>query len=156
MNDTVKLGLYAGSFDPFHVGHLDIVKQAAPLFDMFEVAKGVNGAKLGKERFPLPTDAILAAINGTGIRTTSFNGLLVEYMHELKAEYYDVTLVRGLRNGADLQEEQNLAAFLRGMYPQIKIAYFMSRPEYAHISSSRLRDIRHFSESEYRKYVVAG
>jgi pantetheine-phosphate adenylyltransferase len=157
MNDKPTLGLYAGSFDPFHVGHLDIVKQAADTFQVVMIAKGINSSKIkatvATDRYVLPVTFLTTFRHDADIRVDSYDTLLVDYIKILE-ETYNVTLIRGLRRGADLEYEQNLVAFLRGMHPQVKVAHFMARPEYAHISSSALRDIRHFSEVEYRKYVV--
>lgn len=158
MNDKPTLGLYAGSFDPFHVGHLDIVKQAVNIFQTVIIAKGINSSKLspGKvvERYPLPTQFLTTFRHDADIKTETYDTLLIDYVKVLEKDY-NVTLVRGLRNGADLEYEQNLVAFLRGMHPQIKIVSFYCDPAYRHISSSALRDIRHFSEIEYKKYVVS-
>jgi len=158
MSDKPLLGLYPGSFDPFHVGHLDIVKQAANLFPNIIVAKGINSSKIvsGKvvERFPLPTQFLTTFKHDVEIKTDTYDTLLVDYIKKLEEEY-NVILVRGLRNGADLEYEQNLVAFFRGMHPQVKVVAFYCDPAFRHISSSALRDIRHFSESEYRKYVVS-
>lgn len=152
-----KIGLYPGSFNPFHVGHLDIVKQAANVFDKLIVAKGINGSKMipGKivPAFPLPITFLTSFRHDVDITVESYDTLLVDYIKKLETEY-DVTLVRGLRNGADLEYEQNIVAFLRGMHPQIKIIAFYCDPAFRHISSSALRDIKQFSETEYRKYVV--
>jgi len=158
MNDKPLLGLYPGSFDPFHIGHLDIVKQAANIFPVVLVAKGINGSKIipGKveNRYPLPSSFLTTFRSDVEIHVGTYDTLLVDYIKQLETRY-DVTLVRGLRNGADLEYEQNLVAFLRGMYPQIKIVAFYCDPAYRHISSSALRDIRNFSETEYKKYVVS-
>lgn len=148
-----KLGLYAGSFDPFHVGHLDVVNQAKAVFDVVLVAKGINPTKFDKgitTRYPLP-EGFLASL---GVHTASYNTLVVDQVKKLEEEY-DVTIVRGLRNGADLEYEQNFVAFVKGMYPSIKIVAFYCDPKFRHISSSSLRDIEKFSKEEYRKYVVA-
>lgn len=155
--DKPTLGLYAGSFDPFHVGHLDIVKQAAEIFQTVIVAKGINGSKIvpGKivERFPLPTTFLTSFRHDADIKTETYDTLLIDYIKQLEADY-NVTLVRGLRNGADLEYEQNIVAFLRGMHPKIKVVAFYCDPAFRHISSGALRDIRHFSEVEYKKYIV--
>lgn len=157
MNDKPTLGLYAGSFDPFHVGHLDIVKQAADMFQTVMIAKGINSSKLvpGKviQRYELPVQFLTTFRHDADIQVDTYDTLLVDYIKKLE-EQYNVTVIRGLRRGADLEYEQNIVAFLRGMHPQVKVTHFLARPEYAHISSSALRDIRHFSESEYKKYVV--
>ncbi len=158
MNDKPTLGLYAGSFDPFHVGHLDVVKQAADMFQVVMIAKGINSSKIvtGKstQRYPLPIQFLTTFRHDADIKVDTYDTLLVDYVKKLEEEY-NVTLIRGLRRGADLEYEQNLVAFLRGMHPQIKVTHFMARPEFAHISSSALRDIKHFSEAEYKKYVIA-
>lgn len=148
-----KLGLYCGSFNPFHLGHLDVLKQAINVFEVVVVAKGINPTKFNKEnvtKYPLP-EKFLASMN---INVISYDTLLVDQVRKMEQEY-DVTIVRGLRNGADLDYEQNVVAFLRGMYPQIKIVAFYCDPKYRHISSSALRDIEKFSPEEFRKYVVA-
>ena len=158
MNDKPSLGVYPGSFEPFHVGHLDIVKQAADMFQVVMIAKGINSSKHvpGKvvERYPLPVNFLTTFRHDADIKVDHYDTLLSDYIKRLE-ETYNVTVIRGLRRGADLEYEQNIVAFLRGMHPQVKVAHFLARPEYAHISSSALRDIRHFSDSEYKKYVVS-
>ncbi len=153
MNNKVTLGLYAGSFNPFTVGHLDIVKQAINVFDEIVVAQGINPSKPQAEKFPLPAE-FLHLLN-SHISTRVYKGLLTDLVKELENEYFDVVLVRGLRNGADLEYEQNLIAFLKDMHPTLRSVAFYCDPKYRHISSSALRDIRHFSPDEYKKYVVA-
>lgn len=156
MNTKPSLGIYPGSFDPFHLGHLDIVKQAVNIFDSVLVAKGVNLAKANKiqERFPLPSNILATFHRDMDVKTTTYTTLLVDLIKQYEVEF-NVTLVRGLRNGADLEYEQNIVAFLRGMYPKIKVAAFYCDPQYRHISSSALREIKAFSEQEYKKYVIS-
>lgn len=144
-----KLGLYAGSFNPFHVGHLDVVKQAAEVFDKVLVAKGINPEKDTRDTYPVP----LKFLAEMGVYVRNFDGLLVELIKEWETEF-DVTLVRGLRSGADLDYEQNFAAFLRSMYPQVKLVAFYCDPKLRHISSSALRGIQKISDEEYRKFVI--
>ena len=153
MNHTnPTVGLYAGSFDPFHLGHLSVVKQARQIFDRVIVAKGINPQKKTNinDEFPLPVQSF----NNIGVETRVYKTLLTELITELENEFNNVILVRGLRNGADLEYEQNLIAFLRGMKPNVKVAAFYCEPELRHISSSTLRGIRQFSEIEYNKYVI--
>lgn len=145
------LGLYAGSFSPFHVGHLDIIKQAMEVFEEVIVAQGVNPEKSDKlvSRYPLP-ERFLCDL---GVKMTTYDTLLVDTIKHW-GKSHNVSLVRGLRNGADLEYEQNIVAFLKGMYPQIKVVAFYCDPKYRHISSSALRGIEKFSEEEYKKYVI--
>lgn len=155
MSAKPRIGLYPGSFNPFHVGHLDIVKQAANLFDRLVIAKGINPAKKGlNDTFPMPVTFLTTFRHDVDITVDSYNTLLVDYIKQMETDF-NVTVVRGLRNGADLEYEQNIVAFLRGMHPQIKVVAFYCDPAFRHISSQALRDIAHFSKSEYDKYVVS-
>lgn len=145
-----QVAIYPGSFNPFTIGHLDIAKQAKRIFDYTIVAKGMNGEKTAIDTMELPKDTLLSF----GIQTMVFGGLLSELIIKAESEGFDVILVRGLRSGADLEYEQNFAAFLKGMKPDVKIVAFYSNPEFRHISSSALRGIQKFSQAEYDKYVV--
>ena len=145
-----QMAIYAGSFNPFHIGHLDIAKQAKRIFDYTVVAKGINGEKTAESTVELPRTTLLTL----GIQTVTFGCLLSDLIINAETEGYDVVLIRGLRSGADLEYEQNFAAFLKGMKSDVKIVALYSAPEYRHISSSALRGIRKFSEAEYDKYVV--
>lgn len=149
MNNKLRLGLYAGSFQPFHIGHLDVVKQASLVFDKLLVAKCINPEKNQNTKYLLP----VKFLTDMEVYTEDFDGLLIDLIKKWEVEY-DVTLVRGLRSGADLDYEQNFAAFLRGMYPQVKIVAFYCDPKLRHISSSSLRALEKISSDEYRKYVV--
>lgn len=147
--NKLRLGMYAGSFNPFHIGHLDVVKQASLVFDKILVAKCVNPEKTKSDRYLLPVNFL----TDMETYTEDFNGLLVDLIKKWEIDY-DVTLVRGLRSGADLEYEQNFAAFLRGMYSQVKIVAFYCDPKLRHISSRSLRALETISSDEYRKYVI--
>ena len=143
-----KIGIYAGSFDPFTVGHLDIANQAKQMFDSVIIARGQNPNKpahLNK----LPE----ATLINLGFGVSTYESLLPDYIKAWERTH-DTTLIRGLRSGYDLNEEQNLLAFLREMHPTIKVAYLLCNSKYQHISSSALRGIKQFSEEEYKKYIV--
>jgi pantetheine-phosphate adenylyltransferase len=145
-----RLGLYPGSFDPFHIGHLDIVCQAQKVFDEVLVVRAVNPDK----KYPqikLPEDFLRAM----KVLVTSHEGLVTDLVKNYEGKSRDVTLIRGLRSGADLAYEQNLVAFMRNIYPQIKVVFFLCDPKYQHVSSSALRGIRQFSEEEYKRYAIA-
>jgi len=153
INNNPTIGLYPVTFSPFHIGHLSIVKQAVEIFDKVIVAKGINPDKLNKlpeDKYPLPT----SALNVLNVETRLYDTLLTDFIVELENEHFNVVLVRGLRNGADLEYEQNLIAFLRRMKPNLKVTAFYCEPMFRHISSSALRGIKQFSTEEYKKYIV--
>lgn len=146
-----KFGLYAGTFNPFHYGHWNIVLQAQQLFWRVIVARGVNPDKSQDDMTPLPNQFFFRR----DVYVDTYAGLLTDYIRKIEAEYrWDVTLIRGLRDAADLGYERNLLTFLREMMPELKVVFFTCAPEFQHISSSALRGIRQFSEQDYLKYVI--
>lgn len=143
----MRLGCYAGSFNPFHIGHVDIYNQAKKQFDLVILAVGRNPEKDHDAK----TIPMVMGIDCIRV----YKGFLSDELKKIAEEYKsDVSLVRGLRNIYDLNAEQNMLAFVRSMYPELKVVYFLSDPKFQHISSSALRDIRKFSEEEYQKYIV--
>ena len=144
-----KIGIYAGSFSPLHIGHLDVIRQAQKIFETVVVLRAINPDK-STPPFPLPK----SFLRDMKIDTEEYDGLISDYIKNLESHGPDVTLIRGLRSGADLGYEQNLVAFLRNMHPEIKVVFFLCDPKYQHVSSSALRGIRQFSETEYRKYAL--
>ena len=148
-----KLGLYAGSFSPFHVGHLDIVKQATNVFDKVLVAKGINPSKCENDKYILPYKYFQEF--DSKVSAQIFECLLTDLIKAWE-RVFDVTLVRGLRNGADLEYEQNMMAFLKDMHPTIKAVAFYCDPRYRHVSSSALRGIEKIAPEEFKKYAILG
>lgn len=146
-----RIGIYAGSFNPFHVGHADVLHQALNTFDEVIVALGRNPEKdsNAKEQFPIGHPVLKSAI------IANFSGLLSDYLNEVEManDNSEVYLVRGLRNGDDLQMEQNQLQFIKEMYPSVKPVFFLGAREFEHISSTSLRALKKVSESEYYKYV---
>ena len=147
-----RIGVYAGSFNPFHVGHADILHQAFEVFDEVMIAIGRNPEKDKEmiEVFPRGNPILGNAI------VVTYSGLLSDFLNSLN--FYGrgkVFLIRGLRNGDDLQYEQNQIQFLKEMFPQLKTTFFICNKKFEHVSSSSLRALKTFSEKEYQKYVFA-
>ncbi len=145
-----KTGVYAGSFNPFHVGHANILHQAQQVFDEVIVAIGQNPIKanMNQEPFPIGNSVLGKA------KVAPYNGLLSDYLNELDInETMEIFLIRGLRNGDDLQYEQNQVQFIKDMYPSIKPVFFICDKEFEHISSSALKALKSISYKEYKKYV---
>lgn len=130
--------IYPGSFDPITYGHLDIINQAARMFDELIVAVGMNERKKPlfspRERKDLINRFCLEMAN---VRTESFSGLVVDYAIEEDADI----LVRGLRSFTDFEFEFQFAAACRSMCPRLEIVYFMTRPEHLFISSSLVKEV---------------
>lgn len=147
----MKLGVYAGSFNPFHKGHMDILTQASAVFDKMILARGTNTDKENTPRVELPINKI-----DKSVEKCYFFGLLSDFLKKLQKEYPndELFLVRGLRDEHDMTAERKLNTFVKGMYPKLKVVLFMCDKKFDHISSSDLRGIKKLSEKEYQKYLI--
>ena len=115
-----KIGVYAGSFNPFHKGHHNILQKAEKIFDKVIIAKGINPEKDKNECFELPEILKYHQID-------KFTGFLTDYINNLG---YDTVLIRGLRNSTDLQYEMTQFQYLQDMKPDIKIVNIFCDKEY--------------------------
>ncbi|MFT4979566.1 MAG: pantetheine-phosphate adenylyltransferase [Myxococcota bacterium] len=141
---TPRIAVYAGSFDPFTNGHLDITRRAASLFDELVVAVGDNPGKrylLSLEQRMAVSAAATADI--AGVSVDSFGGLLVDYCARIGAS----VIVRGLRSGRDLDFEMPIGMANRDMAPGIETVFLLSAPESIFISSSIVREIATYGGS---------
>lgn len=146
-NYRPRIGVYAGSFNPFHNGHLNILSKAQKLFDKVIVAQGVNPEKRTDDTGNISSVNILEFV-----QTEQFSGLLTEYVN-VKEEYADITLIRGLRNGNDLAYESNQLRFMEYLKPNLKVVFILCDKEYEHISSSALRNLEKVEEGLSKPYV---
>jgi len=144
-----RLGVYAGSFNPFHLGHADILFKARRVFDEVIIAVGKNTGK---------NDEIVEPVLGdkcNGCRVMRFSGLLTDFLNELELNTEaKIFLIRGLRNGNDLEYEDNQLQFLKEMYPSLEVVFFRCDKKYNHISSTALRALKKVSEAEYKRYLA--
>jgi pantetheine-phosphate adenylyltransferase len=139
----MRLGVYAGSFSPFTLGHLDIARRAAKLFDRLYIAVMINGAKTplwsARERCAM-IEASLADSGLDNIVVESDGGLLADYAKKRGA----CALIRGIRDAADLAAETQAFAANRLLNPGLESVFLLSRPELAFISSALVREIAGF------------
>ena len=136
-----KIAVFAGSFDPFTVGHESVVKRSLPLFDKVIIAVGTNIHK--KEFFPLEKRiAMIRDVLGDEPKITidSYTGLTIDFCKKVGARY----LLRGLRTSADFEFERAIAQLNKAMYPQIESVFMLTLPEHTPINSTIVRDIIRF------------
>ena len=132
--------VYSGSFDPFTVGHLDVLKNAADLFDCVYVGVLNNSSKspcfTPDERVKMIQNVIEE--NGfSNVRAEKFDGLLVDYAKKVQAGY----VIRGLRAITDFEYEFQINAMNRHMAPDIQTVYIMSSPSLSFLSSSMVKEV---------------
>jgi pantetheine-phosphate adenylyltransferase len=139
-NFRPKIGVYAGSFNKFHKGHLNILTKAEQIFDKVIIARGVNSEK-DNEIHPLPDYLKYRQIE-------YYDGLLTDFIDSLG---YDVTLIRGLRNATDLQYEMMQLQYMRDFKPDIKVVNIPCDKEFEHISSSSIRLLEKYGKVD--KYL---
>lgn len=133
----MKRAIFPGSFDPFTIGHHDIVLRGLQLFDEIIIGIGHNISK--RDAFPL--EERLAAIQSAfksepRVKVMAYDGLTVDFAAEQQAQF----ILRGVRSVQDFEYERNIAEANKQL-SGIETVLLYTRPEYAHISSTLLRDL---------------
>ena len=137
MNDATTCVVYPGSFDPFTIGHLDILRRARALFPRLVVLVAADGkAQLlsAQRRVELIR---MATADKDGVDVRVFDGLLVDAVAGLKA----AAVVRGIRCAGDYEHEWGMAGVNALLDQDIEFVYLLARPELAAVSSTLVRDV---------------
>ena len=132
-----KQALFAGSFDPFTIGHYSVVKRALPMFDKITIGIGINSGK--KSMFPVEerVKAIEKAFAGEErIEVKVYDCLTMDFAKEIGAD----VLLRGARTTKDFEYEREIAD-INLKLGGIETVLLISEPEYASISSSVVREL---------------
>lgn len=130
--------VYAGTFDPVTLGHLDIVKRAAAVYDRLLVTSTEGSSK--DPMFPLDVRLkLLREVVQTieNAEVTQFTGLLVDFARDAGAK----VIVRGLRAASDFDYEFEMAMMNRSMAPDIETVFFVTSPAFMFVSSSLIKEI---------------
>ena len=133
-----RVALFPGSFDPFTAGHLNILQRALTMFDEVVVAVGINIGKKGFFTNEKKIDIIRQATAGMeGVRVLHYDDLTINICRELGIRH----VVRGVRNMIDFETERSIADANRRLAPEIETIIIPTAQEFAHISSTAVRDI---------------
>ncbi len=132
-----KIALFPGTFDPFTVGHANIVERALPLFDKIVIAVGINDSK----RPLYPTERRVEFIsslyeNESRIEVVSYDDLTIDLAHRINANY----ILRGLRSVKDFEYERDVAAMNRKL-GGVETILMLTEPQHAAVSSSVVREL---------------
>jgi len=142
--------LYAGSFDPITNGHLDIIKQAASIFEIVAIVVASNPKKAATGMFSLEErqQLIVQACIEAGLDKNTTRGkshtvcvcpdrLIVDFAQQIEANI----LIRGLRAVSDFDTEFQMVQFNRKIKPGMNTVFFMPDERYFYLSSSAVREI---------------
>jgi pantetheine-phosphate adenylyltransferase len=152
MATSSRIAVYSGTFDPFTLGHEDVVRRAASLFDRLII--GVAVAHHKKTLFSL--DARLQQVRNEtqGIANVSvlpFEGLIMDFCAAQQA----VAVVRGVRNLTDFDYEAQMAGMNRKLRPDVETVFLLPDAPLQCISSTLVREISKLG-GDVRQMVSAG
>ena len=136
------IGVFAGSFDPFTIGHDDLVRRALGVVDELHILVGVNVSK----QYDTAPDVRVQQIaelyrDEPRITVTSSEGLTAHYARRVGA----TILIRGIRSVRDMEAEREMAETNLSHFG-LDTLFFFTRPELAAISSHLVRELAHFGE----------
>ncbi len=133
-----RIGLYAGSFDPVTLGHLDIIRRGARLVDTLIVSVGINPDKrplfTPAERVEMLRSVLTDLKN---VEVDCFEGLTVDHVHRRKAG----VMLRGIRTVSDIESEFTMALTNRTLSPDVETVFLMASEKYSHVSSTLIKQI---------------
>lgn len=134
----MRTAIFPGSFDPFTVGHYDVLESALQLFDKVIIAIGYNSTKQGffspQIRAEIITDAISSLKN---VEVCIYTDLTIDLCDKLDVKY----IIRGLRTTTDFELESVIAQANKKMAPHVSTIFIPACQEYSFISSTVVRDV---------------
>lgn len=134
----MRIAIYPGTFDPITRGHMDVLDEAARLFDQVVVAVGVNPRKIALFSVEERVEMLRGAIEEDGlpnVTPSSFSGLTVDFARENGAAF----IVRGLRAVTDFENEMALVLANEQLDGQIKTVFLLPSHRHLYLSSSIVR-----------------
>jgi pantetheine-phosphate adenylyltransferase len=135
---TMRIAICPGSFDPITVGHLDVIRRAAGIFDHVIVAVGANLSKkprLSAEERAQLIEKVTAPFENVSVEV--MDSLLTEFARERGAR----VVVKGLRAVSDFESEFEQAQLNRTLYSEFETVFIMAAAEHSFLSSSAVREI---------------
>ena len=136
-----RVVVYPGTFDPPHLGHLDVIRRGSHIFDRLVVGVGINPEKAPffsvQERVALLRQMTADLPN---VVIEDFHGLAVTFARSQGAR----AMLRGLRTTSDMESEFTMSLMNRNLDPEVETVFLMSNEPYSHLSSTLLRQIATF------------
>ena len=136
-------GLFTGSFDPYTIGHDNILRRALPLFDKIVIGIGVNERKQYMQTADERLDNISKIYaSEPKVEVKTYNDLTIDFAKRVGAQY----IIKGVRSVKDFEYEREQADINRQL-SGIETLLLYAEPQYANISSSLVRELRHFGRN---------
>jgi pantetheine-phosphate adenylyltransferase len=134
----MKKAIYPGTFDPITLGHLDLIKRAAEMFD--HIVIGVAASPSKNTLFSLEERVeLISQVCGEldNVSVHGFSGLLVDFAKQQQANL----LIRGLRTTMDFEYEFGLTTMYRRLMPELESIFLTPAEEFAFLSSTLVREV---------------
>jgi len=145
MDPSARTAVFTGTFDPITLGHLDVIQRGRDLFDHIVVAIGVNPSKQVifaiDERVAL-AERVVSPFNNVSVR--AFEGLTVDFVRSIGAR----VILRGLRTLSDMEYEFSMTLTNHRLDPGVETVFLMADGEYAHVSSSLIKQVARYGGSD--------
>ena len=141
----MKIAVYTGSFDPITLGHLNVIERSSRLVEKLVIGIGINIEKTGlfepNERMEL-VRRVTSHLNNVEVK--SFEGLAVNFVKKCNAK----VMIRGVRPLTDIAAEFTMMMANRALNDDLETVFLMADGEYAHVSSSLIKQITPLADDE--------
>ncbi len=144
-DNNTRRAVYTGSFDPFTLGHLNVIERSSRLVDALVIGVGTNVDKPAlfspDERVELIERSIRHLDN---VEVRPFSGLAVRFVRECDAR----VIIRGVRSLTDMDAEFTMTLANRQLDPGIETVFLMADDEFAHVSSSLIKQLTPLADDD--------
>lgn len=135
-----RRAIYAGSFDPLTLGHVNIIERGLDLFDELLIALAINVQKTPLFTLDERVELISQTFPDRAIEVVTFDGLLVDLAKQRDCS----VILRGLRNTKDFEYELTMATMNEKLAPQIETIFLMTHEDHFYVSSSLVKEVARF------------
>lgn len=149
-----KVAIFPGTFDPYTMGHHDIVMRSLKIFDEVIIGIGYNSTK--KNRY-FEIDLMVEKIKSVYVHLSSVKVIVYNELTSTLAKKHDAQfLIRGLRNTTDFEYENTISQMNRYLNEELETVFLITSPEYASISSTIIREVHRYGSNvnEFLPYKI--